>query len=138
MLKPFSHAVVSLFLSFVIFFISAEPWSSLGLWLIFGLTIGIGVDTDHIFFALMFNWKVTVEDLLSLNPLRLYNDFMSGIITGGKMSFDRQVIYSSFHLITMIIINLLVSLYFPNFTVLSLIVTFSHYLMDHIHIFQKK
>ena len=100
----------------------------------FGFVVGVGVDLDHVFLALLFNWRVAVKDILSLNPLNLYRDFMNGKLTGGKLDFDKFVVYSSFHLITMITVNLLVNLYFPSFIVLSIVITGTHYLMDHIHL----
>ncbi len=103
-------------------------------WLLFGFIVGVGVDLDHVFLALLFNWEVAVRDVLSLNPFNLYRDFMNGRIVGGKLDFDKYVVYSSFHLITMITVNLLVSLYFSEFIVLSIFVTGTHYLMDHIHL----
>jgi hypothetical protein len=67
----------------------------------------------------------------------MYRDFMNGRILGGSLDFDQQVLYSSFHLITMITVNLLVSLYFPSFIWLSIVVTGTHYFMDHIHLVMK-
>jgi len=109
----------------------------LWVWLLFGFIVGVGVDIDHVFLALIFNWKVAVENILSLNPLNMYRDFLNGRILGGSLNFDQQVVYSSFHLITMITVNLLVSLYFLSFIWLSMIVTSAHYFMDHINIVMK-
>jgi len=106
-------------------------------WLLFGFIVGVGVDLDHVFLALIFNWEVAVENILSLNPINMYRDFMNGRITGNTLDFNQSVVYSSFHLITMILVNLLVSLYFPSFTGLSILVTGAHYLMDHIQLLKK-
>jgi len=101
---------------------------------LFGFVVGVGVDLDHVFLALLFNWRVAKEDILSLNPFNLYRDFMNGKIAGKKLDFNQFIVYSSLHLITMITVNLLVSLYFPEFIILSIIVTGAHYLMDQIHL----
>ena len=136
-LKPFFHGAVSVVLAFILFVLEGEAYALLWVWLLFGFIVGVGVDIDHVFLALIFNWKVAKEDILSLNPLNLYRDFMNGRILGGKPTFNQQVTYSSFHLIMMILTNLLVSLYFPDFIRLSMIITSAHYLMDHVTLFQK-
>jgi len=136
-LKPFFHGVVSVVLAFVLFVLEGEAYGLLVVWLLFGLIVGVGVDLDHVFLALIFNWKVAVEDILTLNPLNMYRDFMNGQITGGKLGINQQVVYSSFHLITMILVNLLVSIYFPSFIWLSMVITGAHYFMDHINLVMK-
>jgi hypothetical protein len=133
-LKPFFHGVVSVVLALTVFFVEGDALGFLPVWLLMGFIVGVGVDLDHVFLALIFNWKVAVEDILSLNPFNLYRDFMNGKITGGKLDFNGYVMYSSFHLITMITVNLLVSLIFPEYITLSIVVTGAHYLMDHIHL----
>ena len=136
-LKPFFHGVVSVVLAFILFVLEGEAYGLLVVWLLFGFIVGIGVDIDHVFLALVYNWKVAVEDILTLNPLNLYRDFMNGRILGGTLGFDQLIVYSSFHLITMVTVNLLVSLYFPSFIGLSIVITGVHYLMDHIHLILK-
>ena len=133
-LKPFFHGVVSVVLVLVLFVLEGEAYGLLPVWLLFGLIVGVGIDIDHVFLALIFNWKVAVQDILSLNPLNMYRDFLNGRIHGDKLDFNQYVVYSSFHLITMILVNLLVSLLFPSYVGLSLIITGSHYLMDQISI----
>ena len=128
---------MSVVLAFVLFVLEGEAYALLWVWLLFGFIVGVGVDIDHVFLALIFNWKVAVENILSLNPLNMYRDFLNGRILGGSLNFDQQVVYSSFHLITMITVNLLVSLYFLSFIWLSMIVTSAHYFMDHINIVMK-
>ncbi len=137
MLKPFFHGVASIVLVSVLFVLEGEPYGVLPGWLLFGFIVGVGVDLDHVFLALIFNWEVAVENILSLNPINMYRDFMNGRITGNTLDFNQSVVYSSFHLITMILVNLLVSLYFPSFTGLSILVTGAHYLMDHIQLLKK-
>ena len=137
MLKPFFHGVVSVVLAFILFVLEGEAYGLLVVWLLLGFIVGIGVDLDHVFLALVYNWKVAVEDILTLNPLNLYRDFMNGRILGGTLGFDQLIVYSSFHLITMVTVNLLVSLYFPSFIGLSIVITGVHYLMDHIHLILK-
>ena len=110
-LKPFVHGVVSVVIVSVYFFWVGESLSFLFVWLLFGFVVGVGVDVDHVFLALLFNWRVAVKDILSLNPLRLYNDFMGGNISGNKLVYNQFVIYSSFHLIIMITVNLLVQVF---------------------------
>tara|TARA_B100001964_G_scaffold219228_1_gene261130 strand:+ start:2255 stop:2668 length:414 start_codon:yes stop_codon:yes gene_type:complete len=134
-LKPLYHAFVSIVLSMVIFVFEGEPLFSLLTWFLVSIIIGVGVDVDHIFLAVIFNRKVAFKTFRSLNPLRLYRDFMNGRISKGSNNFDRLIIYSSFHLITMITVNLTISLYFPEFLLLSLVLTGSHYFMDHIGLF---
>ena len=90
------------------------------------------------FHVIIFNKKIAFEDVLSLNPFGLYQDFQNHHITSGKLNVNQHIFYSSFHLITMIIVNVLVSLYYPNFRELSLMVTWTHYFMDHIHLFRRK
>ena len=136
-LKPFFHGVVSVVLAFTLFVLEGEAYGLLVVWLLFGFIVGVGVDIDHVFLALVYNWKVAVEDILTLNPLNLYRDFMNGRILGGTLGFDQLIVYSSFHLITMVTVNLLVSLYFPSFIGLSIVITGVHYLMDHIHLILK-
>jgi|TARA_B100001971_G_scaffold65136_1_gene59895 hypothetical protein len=136
-LKPFFHGVASIVLVSVLFVLEGEPYGVLPGWLLFGFIVGVGVDLDHVFLALIFNWEVAVENILSLNPINMYRDFMNGRITGNTLDFNQSVVYSSFHLITMILVNLLVSLYFPSFTGLSILVTGAHYLMDHIQLLKK-
>jgi|TARA_B100000315_G_scaffold257388_1_gene306075 hypothetical protein len=133
-LKPFFHGVASIVLVSVLFVLEGEPYGVLPGWLLFGFIVGVGVDLDHVFLALIFNWEVAVENILSLNPINMYRDFMNGRITGNTLDFNQSVVYSSFHLITMILVNLLVSLYFPSFIGLSILVTGAHYLMDHIQL----
>lgn len=134
MLKPLVHGVVSVVLGFVLFFLEGDALGFLPVWLLMGFIVGVGVDLDHVFLALIFNWKIAVEDILSLNPINLYRDFMNGKITGNKLDTDQFIVYSSFHLITMITVNLMVNLIFPDFILLSIVVTGAHYLMDHIHL----
>ena len=137
MLKPFFHGAVSVVLAFVLFVLEGEAYALLWVWLLFGFIVGVGVDIDHVFLALIFNWKVAKEDILSLNPLNMYRDFMNGRLTNGNLSFNQYVVYSSFHLITMIVVNLLVSIYFPDYIGMSMVITGVHYLMDHIHLVVK-
>ena len=136
-LKPFFHGVVSIVLAFILFVLEGEAYVLLWVWLLFGFIVGVGVDLDHVFLALIFNWKVAVKDILSLNPLNMYRDFMNGRLTNGNLSFNQYVVYSSFHLITMIVVNLLVSIYFPDYIGMSMVITGVHYLMDHIHLVVK-
>ena len=136
-LKPFFHGVVSVVLAFILFVLEGEAYGLLVVWLLFGFIVGVGVDLDHVFLALIFNWKVAVKDILSLNPLNMYRDFMNGRLTNGNLSFNQYVVYSSFHLITMIVVNLLVSIYFPDYIGMSMVITGVHYLMDHIHLVVK-
>ena len=118
-----------------LFYFEGVNFILLPIWLLFGVVLGVGIDFDHLFHALIFNWKVALEDILSFNPMKLYRDYMNGKILKGKINFDQKVIYLSFHLIWIIIVNLLISIYFPNFIMLSLIVTGVHYVLDIIALF---
>jgi|TARA_B100001971_G_scaffold191204_1_gene194559 hypothetical protein len=54
-LKPFFHGVVSVVLAFVLFVLEGEAYGFLVVWLLFGFIVGVGVDLDHVFLALIFN-----------------------------------------------------------------------------------
>ena len=54
-LKPFFHGVVSVVLAFVLFVLEGEAYGLLVVWLLFGFIVGVGVDLDHVFLALIFN-----------------------------------------------------------------------------------
>ena len=54
-LKPFFHGVVSIVLAFILFVLEGEAYVLLWVWLLFGFIVGVGVDLDHVFLALIFN-----------------------------------------------------------------------------------
>tara|TARA_B100000315_G_C14501749_1_gene552670 strand:- start:545 stop:976 length:432 start_codon:yes stop_codon:yes gene_type:complete len=134
-MKPIAHFLVTIILVFGLFFFEGKTLITLPLWLFLGVIFGVGIDFDHLFLALIFNWKIAKKDILSFNPMRLYHNFLNGQITNGDMNFDQYVIYYSLHIIWIILINLLVNLYYPNFFGLSLLVTGVHYFMDLLRLF---
>ena len=136
-LRPISHTLATLALTLILFTVEGEILILLPVYLFFGIVLGVGIDIDHLFHALIFNRKIALGHILSFNLMNLYRDYLNGRILKGVMSFDQQVIYSTFHLIWMIVVNLLISLYFPTFIRLSLLVTSVHYLMDLFALYQK-
>lgn len=123
-------------LTIILFFLENNEINLLPIWVLSGIMLGVGIDFDHLFHALIFNRKVALESILSFNPLKFYRDYQNGRILKGRIDFNQIVIYLSFHLIWIILVNLLISLYYPSLMYLSLLVTSVHYLMDIFALFQ--
>ena len=139
-MRTLAHILSSIIFSVILFFIQQIPLYNLPFWLLWGTFFGIIVDADHPLIALFFDKDMALKDLRTMNPTLLYHDFLdkNGRFYVKSIRDKKYPLYATFHLITIIVTNIVVFIFIPDMAVLTISVTGLHYLTDNMHIIQRE